>query len=326
MPKAIRIHKHGGPEVLKWEDCPMPEPGEGEVLIRQKAVGLNYIDIYNRTGLYPIQDFPAILGYEGSGVVEKLGPNCEIYKVGDRVAYAGGPMGSYARYRAIHEQWLAKIPDALNFEHAAGVMLKGLTAHYLVRRTFNVRPGVVVLIHAAAGGVGLLLTQWCKHLGASVIGTVGSKEKAELVKQNGCDVAILYKEEDIAKRVREVTDGRGVNVVYDSVGKDTFMASLDSLMHFGLLVSYGQSSGPVPPFDISLLSQKGSLFLTRPTLFHYKQQPAEHMVSCMELFGHVEKGVLRPVINHSYYLSDAARAHRELESRKTTGSTILVVD
>lgn len=324
MPKAIRIYTPGGPESMKWEEVPMPEPGQGEVLIRQTAIGLNYIDVYHRTGLYPLPA-PFTPGQEGVGIVEKVGEGCEYFKPGDRVAYAGGPVGAYAEYRTIPENILVSVPAGISDALAAGLMVKGLTAHFLVRRTFMVGKGHNVLVHAAAGGVGLLLCQWAKLLGANVIGTVGSEEKAELARQNGCDFPILYKSEDVVAKVLDYTEGKKCNVVYDSVGKDTFMQSLDCLMNFGLMVSYGQSSGKIPPFDISLLVQKGSLFLTRPSLMHYKADQAEYILSCNEMYDHVLAGRLKIHIKQTYYLSDAASAHRDLEARKTQGATVLVV-
>ena len=325
MPKAIRIYSPGGPEVMKWEEVETPTLAEGDVLVRQKAVGLNYIDIYHRSGLYPLT-YPTSIGVEGAGVVEAVGPAVIEFAPGDRVAYSGGPVGAYAQLRSIPEKFLVKIPDALTFEQAAALMVKGMTAHFLVRRTFAVAGGHTVLVHAAAGGVGLLLCQWAKHLGATVIGTVGSEEKAALAKANGCDYPIIYTKENIVEKVLEYTQGRKCNAVYDSVGKDTFMDSLDSLMHFGLMVSYGQSSGPIPPFDISLLVQKGSLFLTRPSVMHYKADRDEYVRSAEEIFDLALRGILKIYVKQSYYLSDAVSAHRDLEARKTQGATILLVD
>lgn len=323
MTKAIVIHTPGGPEVMKWEAVTLPPPGEGEVLIRHTAIGLNYIDVYYRTGLYPAPS-PFTPGMEASGVVVKCGPGVSLFKEGERVAYALGPLGAYSQERVIHEKYLMKLPDEISDQLAAGLMVKGLTAHYLVRRTFMLNKNHTILVHAAAGGVGLLLCQWAKYLGARVIGTVSSPEKAELAKQNGCEFPIIYKSENVVERVKEITGGRGVNVVYDSVGKDTFMDSLDCLMRFGMMVSYGQASGPIPPFDIGLLARKGSLFLTRPSLAHYKEDTQEYIVSCAEMFDLVLSGDLRIHIRQSYYLHDAPAAHRDLESRKTEGSTILI--
>ncbi len=323
MPKAIRIYQYGDPSVLKWEEVPIPEPGEGEVLIQQKAVGLNYIDVYHRTGLYPVPT-PFTPGIEGAGVVMACGKGTQYVSVGNRVAYAKGPPGSYSEWRTIKETDLVKLPDEISFEHAAGLMTKGTTAHMLLRRSFDLRANMTALIWAAAGGVGQFLCQWANALGATVIGAVGSEEKAEFARQNGCHHVILYRREDVVKRVRDITEGRGCNVVYDSVGQATFMQSLDCLGLFGLLVSYGQSSGPVPPFDISLLREKGSLFLTRPTLGDYKKIHGEYLLGAMEMLNHVMQGKIKIHIGQSYYLADAASAHRDLESRNTIGSTILI--
>lgn len=327
MPKAIFIDEPGGPEVLQWRDMQMPEPGEGEVLVRQHAVGLNYIDTYHRKGIYPVGDMPAIIGLEGAGVIEKVGSNCHFgFKEGQRICYAGGPLGAYAQYRTIPERNIVGIPDNMSFELAAGVMVKGLTAHFLVQRTFFVDQNTTMLVHAAAGGVGLLLCQWGKLLGARVIGTVGSPEKAELAKANGCDVPILYKEQNVVEQVRETTEGKGVNVVFDSVGKDTFMDSLDCLMPFGLMVSYGQSSGMAPAIDVNELQQRGSLFLTRPSLEHFIRDHAEYIVGCTMLLKLVSEGKLKINIKQSYFLKDAARAHAELESRQTTGASVFFTE
>lgn len=324
MIKAMRIHAPGGPEALRWEEVALGDPGQGEVRLRHTAIGVNFIDIYHRTGLYPLE-YPAIPGVEGVGVVERSGPGAAQFSPGDRVAYATAPSGAYATHRNIPEKLLVKLPDTIDDRTAAAVMLKGLTAHYLIQRTFIPRAGNTLLIHAAAGGVGLLLCQWAKHLGAVVIGTVGSAEKAAIAKEHGCDHVINYREEDFVARVKDITSGGKVNVVYDSVGKDTFMGSLDCLMHFGLMVSYGQSSGPVPPLDIALLAKKGSLFLTRPTLFHYKKDHAELLISASQLFELVGKKILNVRLGRTYPLAEAAKAQREIESRQTVGSTILTV-
>lgn len=324
MAKAIRIHAPGGPETLSYDEIPDPQPQAGELLLRQIAVGLNYIDVYHRTGLYPLPVYPATLGLEGSGEVIGIGEGVEGFAIGDRVAYGGGPMGAYADIRTIPAQFCAKIPRNLRPEIAAAVMVQGITAHFLLRRTFVVREGTVCLIHAAAGGVGSLLCQWAKLLGATVIGTVGTEEKAAHARAHGCDHTILYTEEDIAARVRDITGGEGVSVVYDSVGKDTFAASLDSLRIFGLLVSFGQASGPIPPFDISLLAAKGSLYVTRPSYMNYTQDNAEYHRAIEEVFSLVSTGTLKVHVGQSYYLSDAARAHRDLEARRTRGATILI--
>ena len=323
MPHAIRIHQTGGPEVLCWEEVDVPAPAAGEVTVRHHAVGLNFIDTYHRTGLYPLP-LPAGIGLEGAGVVEAVGDGVTEVKVGDRVAYAGGPVGAYAEVRNIPAHRLLKLPENIGFNTAAAMMLQGLTAAYLLRRTYRVQPGDAVLIHAAAGGVGLIACQWAKALGATVIGTVGSPAKAELARAHGCDHVINYSTENFTQRVREITGGEGVPVVYDGVGKDTFMGSLDSLRPLGMLVTYGNASGPVPPFDLLLLSQKGSLFVTRPTIVHYTAKRADLEALGTELFDVVGSGKVRIEVNQTYALKDAAQAHRDLEARKTTGSTILL--
>jgi len=323
MPHAIRIHQTGGPEVLRWEEVDLPAPEAGEATVRHHAVGLNFIDTYHRTGLYPLP-MPAGIGLEGAGVVEAVGAGVSEVKVGDRVAYAGGPVGAYAEVRNIPAHRLLKLPDSITFNTAAAMMLQGLTAAYLLRRTYRVQPGDAVLIHAAAGGVGLIACQWAKALGATVIGTVGSPAKAALAKAHGCDHVINYSTENFTQRVREITGGEGVPVVYDGVGKDTFMGSLDSLRPLGMLVTYGNASGPVPPFDLLLLSQKGSLFVTRPTIVHYTAKRADLEALGGELFDVVASGKVRIEVNQTYALKDAAQAHRDLEARKTTGSTILL--
>ncbi len=323
MSHAIRIHQTGGPEVLSWEEVDVPAPAAGEATVRHHAVGLNFIDTYHRTGLYPLP-LPAGIGLEGAGVVEAVGAGVTEVKVGDRVAYAGGPVGAYAEVRNIPAHRLLKLPDAIAFDTAAAMMLQGLTAAYLLRRTYRVQAGDAVLIHAAAGGVGLIACQWAKALGATVIGTVGSPAKAELAKAHGCDHVINYSTENFTQRVREITGGEGVPVVYDGVGKDTFMGSLDSLRPLGMMVSYGNASGPVPPFDLLLLSQKGSLFVTRPTIVHYTAKRADLEALGAELFDVVASGKVRIEVNQSYPLKDAAQAQRDLEARKTTGSTILL--
>lgn len=323
MPYAIRIHQTGGPEVLRWEAVDVPAPVEGEATVRQHAVGLNFIDTYHRSGLYPLT-LPAGIGLEGAGVVEAVGAGVTEVKVGDRVAYAGGPVGAYAEVRNIPAHRLLKLPDAIAFDTAAAMMLQGLTAAYLLRRTYRVQPGDTVLIHAAAGGVGLIACQWAKALGATVIGTVGSPAKAEIAKAHGCDHAINYSTEDFTRRVREITGGEGVPVVYDGVGKDTFMGSLDCLRPLGMMVTYGNASGPVPPLDVLLLSQKGSLFVTRPTIMNYTAKRADLEALGAELFEVVTAGKVRIEVNQTYALKDAAQAQRDLEARKTTGSTVLL--
>ena len=321
--KAIRIENHGGPEVMQWVDVEVGTPGAGEVLIRQEAVGLNYIDVYFRTGLYP-QEMPGALGMEGAGVVEAVGPGVDLVTVGDRVAYANRPIGAYAQKRIVPQEILVKLPDQISFEQAAGMMLQGLTVQYLVTDSYVVKPGDQVLLHAAAGGVGLIAVQWLKALGARVIGTVGSAEKAELAKSYGCDECIVYTQEDFVARTRELTGGKGVNVVYDSIGKDTFDGSLDCLAPRGTMVSFGNATGPVEPLNIATLAAKGSLKVTRPTLFAYVTERAmlEHM--CEDLFARVLSGQVKIEVNQTYPLKDVAQAHIDLESRKTTGSTVLI--
>ncbi len=323
MTKAIRIHEHGGPEVLRYEDVDLPAPGPGEVRLRQSAVGLNFIDVYHRTGLYPVK-LPSGIGMEAAGVVEETGEGVQTLKVGDRVAYASPPLGSYAEARNMPADRLVRIPDGIDDRQAAAMMLQGMTVEYLIRRTYPVKSGEVVLWHAAAGGVGLIACQWLKHLGATVIGTVGSEEKAALARSHGCDHTLNYRDEDIAARVREITGGAGVPVVYDSVGKDTFEASLDSLRPLGMLVSFGNASGPVPPFQAGILAQKGSLYFTRPTLMTYTAEREDLQASAAALFEVVQTGVVKIEVNQTYPLAETAQAHRDLEARKTTGSTVLL--
>lgn len=323
MPHAIRIHQTGGPEVLRWEEVAVGDPAPGEARVRHEAVGLNFIDTYHRSGLYPLP-LPSGIGLEGAGVVEAVGAGVTNVKVGDRVAYAGGPVGAYSQVRCLPADRLLKMPDSLDFHTGAAMMLQGLTSAYLLRRTYRVQPGDAVLIHAAAGGVGLIACQWAKALGATVIGTVSNEAKAALASAHGCEHIIYYTREDVARRVREITGGEGVAVVYDGVGKDTFMGSLDSLRTRGTMVSFGNASGPVVPFDPLLLSQKGSIFITRPTLAHYTAKRDELEALGGELFAAVTSGQVRIEINQRYALADAAQAHRDLEARKTTGSTILL--
>lgn len=323
MPYAIRIHQTGGPEVLHWEPVLVPAPAAGEVTVRHAAVGLNFIDVYHRTGLYPLP-LPSGIGLEAAGTVEAVGAGVEEFAVGDRVAYAGVPIGAYAESRNIPAHRLLKLPDEIAFDTAAAMMLQGLTAAYLLRRTYRVQAGDAVLIHAAAGGVGLIACQWAKALGATVIGTVGSAAKGELAKAHGCDHVIDYSREDFAARVREITGGAGVAVVYDGVGQDTFAGSLDSLRPMGMMVSYGNASGPVPPVDLIQLSQKGSLFITRPTLMTYTAKREDLLALGQELFAAVLAGQVKIAVNQRYALKDAAQAQRDLEARKTTGSTILI--
>ena len=323
MTHAIRIHKTGGPDVLSWDDVDIGDPGEGEIRLRQTAVGLNYLDTYHRSGLYPIGDLPAVIGSEGAGVVDAVGAGVSGRAAGDRVAYCMG-LGAYAEVRLIKAALVVKIPDRVTDEAAASMMLKGSTAQYLLRRTYAVQPGDTILFHAAAGGVGLIACQWAKHLGATVIGTVGSEEKAELARAHGCDHTILYGKENFVERVREITGGAGVPVVYDSVGKDTFMDSLDCLRPRGLLATFGQSSGKPDPLDVTMLTPKGSLYVTRPSLAHYVATRQELVETTDELFDVVAKGIVKIDVRQTYALADTAQAHRDLEGRKTTGSTVLL--
>lgn len=324
MNHAIRIYENGGPEALKWEPHETGEPGEGEVLVRHRAVGLNFIDVYHRTGLYPLPSLPATPGLEASGVVEAIGPGVTEFQEGDRVAYAGVPPGAYSQARCIPAHRLVKLPEAISFETGAAMMLKGMTARYLIRSCYPVKKGDTILIHAVSGGVGSIVSQWANHLGATVIGTVGSREKAEKARANGCLHPILYEKEDVAASVREITAGRGVDVVYDSVGQATFMKSLDCLRPMGTMVTFGQSSGPVPPLDTGILAAKGSLFLTRPSLMTYTAEREDLLAHAEDLFAAVEAGAVDIKVNQTYPLADASRAHRDLEGRKTTGSTILL--
>lgn len=323
MSHLIRFERTGGPEVLQWVEVDVPPPAAGEVQVRHHAVGLNYIDTYHRSGLYPLP-LPSGLGQEAAGVVEAVGEGVAELQLGDRVAYAGGPLGAYTERRNIAAQHLVKLPDSLSFEQGAAMMMQGLTAQYLLRRTYRVQPGDTILIHAAAGGVGLIVCQWAKALGATVIGTVSSDEKAALARQHGCDHAIISTREKVSERVRALTGGAGVNVVYDSIGKDTFLDSLACLRPLGMMVSFGNASGPVEAFDLGLLARMGSLFLTRPTLFTYTARREDLLAMADELFGVVASGQVRITINQRYPLQDAVTAHRDLEARRTTGSTVLI--
>lgn len=323
MPGVIRLHRTGGPEVLQWEDVQVGEPADGQARVRQTAVGVNFVDTYQRSGLYPVP-VPGGIGSEGAGVVEAVGPGVSYLRPGDRVAYAGGPPGSYAEVRLMPADRLVKLPEGISDRQAAAMMLKGMTVQYLIRRTYRVQPGETVLFHAAAGGVGLIACQWLKALGATVIGTVGSEQKAELARSHGCDHAIIYTREDFPGRVRELTGGQGVPVVYDSVGRSTFAGSLDCLRSLGLLVSFGNASGPVPPFDLGVLAQKGSLYVTRPTLFTYTASRADLEATAQDLFDVVLSGKVKIEINHTYALKDAAQVHGDLEGRKTTGSVVML--
>jgi NADPH2:quinone reductase len=322
MPYAVRIYEHGGPETMSWEEVEIGEPGPGEVRVRNTAVGLNYIDTYHRSGLYPMQ-LPMVLGSEGAGVIEKVGPKVKGFKAGDRVAYAQ-PIGAYAEVLLRPASRLVKIPAGIEDETAAAMMLKGMTAWYLCRRTYKVKKGDTVLVHAAAGGVGQILCQWTKYLGATVIGTVGAEAKAAAAKKAGCRHVIVTSKEKIPERVKAITKGKGVPVVYDGVGKDTFNDSLDCLSPLGMMVSFGNASGPVPPVNIGILAAKGSLFLTRPTLVNYTATPEDLATAARELFSVVKKGAVKIKVNQTYPLREAAQAHRDLQSRKTTGSTVLL--
>ena len=322
--RAICIHETGGAERLRWEEIEIAPPGSGEVLVRHTAVGVNYIDVYHRTGLYPVPGLPAVLGVEAAGVVEAIGPGVTTVETGERVTYAGGQLGAYAERARVPAERLVRLPASISDEQAAALMLKGLTAQYLLRRTHRVQRGDTILFHAAAGGVGLIACQWAKHLGATVIGTVGSDAKAPLARANGCDHVIVYTREHFPERVRALTGGAGVTVVYDSVGQATFDDSLDCLAPLGLMVSFGNASGPVPPVNPAILAMKGSLFLTRPTLVTYTAKREDLLAAAEELFGVVASGAVRVTINHRYPLAEAAAAHRALEQRGTTGSIVLI--
>lgn len=324
MTRAIRIHETGGPEVLRWEEVQVGSPGTGQVRLSQSVCGLNYIDVYGRSGLYPVAGFPAVLGMEAVGIVEELGEGVVDLAIGDRVAYAM-QIGAYAEERLINANQLVKIPDSIGDETAAAMMLKGLTAHYLLFRTYPVKTGDSILVYAAAGGVGLILCQWANLLGVNVIGCVGSEDKAELARQNGCHHTILYRDENIPERVREITGGEGVAAAYDSIGKATFEASLDSLRPFGVLATYGNASGPVAPFSPGILAPKGSLYVTRPTLGTHVSTRELLVEGTDRLLNVVGSGDVKIQINQSYDLSDCAEAHRALEARETTGCTVLKV-
>src|SRR6185437_4040753 len=324
MVAAVRVHKTGGPEVLTFEDIEVPAPGPGQVKIKQHACGVNFIDCYFRMGMYPSPvGLPFVAGNEGAGEVIAVGPGVTDLKVGDRVAYVV-PLGGYAAERLLPAERAVKVPANISYEQAAGMMLKGMTAEYLLNRTFKVGKGMTVLMHAAAGGVGLILCQWAKHLGATVIGTVGSKDKAALAKANGCDHTILYRDEDFAAKVKEITGGKLCDVVYDGIGKTTFPASLDCIKPLGMFVSFGSASGPIEAFNINILQTKGSLFATRPTLNHYAAKREDLVATAKDLFKVVGSGAVKIPINQKYPLKDAARAHKEMEGRDTTGSTILM--
>ncbi len=324
MVQAIRFAKTGGPEVLEWQPVDVGKPGPGQVRLKHSAVGLNYIDTYQRSGLYPMP-LPSGLGSEAAGMIEEVGPEVSGLKPGDRVAYAGGPLGAYSEARVMPADRLVPVPDGITDQEAAAMMLKGMTAWYLVRRTHPVKKGETILIHAAAGGVGLIVCQWAKHLGATVIGTVGDDEKAALAKRHGCDHPINYRREDFVARVAEITSGKKLPVVYDSVGKDTFYKSLDCIAPLGLMASFGQSSGAIGAVDIGILAGKGSLFLTRPTLNTYTATREDLLTAAKELFEVVSSGAVKIQVNQTYPLRNAAQAHRDLQDRKTTGSTVFTV-
>lgn len=324
MTKGIVIQNYGGPEVLIWQEIKVGEPGPGEVLIKHEAVGLNFIDVYHRSGLYPLEKLPAIPGMEAAGVVEAVGEGVTEVSPGDRVAYAGVPPGAYAQMRTIPAHRLVKLNAEISFQLGAAMMLQGMTARYLLHGCYKVAPGDWILIHAAAGGVGSIVCQWAKHLGATVIGTVGSAEKAQIARANGCEHPILYNQENFPQRVREITDGRGVDVVYDSVGQATFMHSLDCLRPMGTMVSFGQASGPLPPFEVATLGAKGSLFLTRPSLMAYTAKREDLLAHAADLMDVVASGVVKIAINRTYPLAEAARAHQDLEGRQTTGKSLLI--
>lgn len=323
MVHAIRIHEVGGPEKMKWEEVEVGAPGPGQIRLKNSAAGLNYIDTYHRTGLYKLP-LPLTLGMEGAGVVTAVGDGVTDIKVGDRVAYASAPLGSYSEERLMQADRVVVLPEGISDQTAAAIMLKGMTTEYLVLRTYKVKPGDTVLFHAAAGGVGLLFGQWAKALGATVIGTVGSEDKAKLAKAHGYDHVINYRTENFVERVKEITKGAGVPVVYDGVGKDTWGGSLDCLSPFGLMVSFGNASGPVPPFEIATLAGKGSLYVTRPTLVTYTAKRTDLVNSAKALFDVVMSGKVKVEVPQTYALKDAARAHADLEARKTTGSTLLL--
>lgn len=323
MTKAIRMRQVGGPEVMEYVDVDLPAPGPGEALVRHKACGLNYIDVYFRTGLYP-QPLPSGLGMEAAGIVEAVGPDVIHVKPGDRVAYAGRPIGAYAEARVMPAANLIRLPDGISFETAAAVMLQGLTVQYLFHRTFPLKGGETILFHAAAGGVGLIACQWARAIGVTMIGTVGSDEKAALAKAHGCTHVINYNTENFVERVREITEGKGVPVVYDSIGKDTFLGSLDCLSPLGMMVSFGNASGPVPEFSLNELASRGSLFITRPSLMSHTAKRSDLEQMAAQLFGMLESGKVKVDMRQRYQLSEVAQAHRDLEARKTTGSSLLI--
>ncbi|MSQ70973.1 MAG: quinone oxidoreductase [Betaproteobacteria bacterium] len=322
MTKAIRFHQQGGPDVLQWEEVEVGDPGPGEVRIRHQAVGLNFVDVYQRSGMYPMP-VPSSIGTEGAGVIEAVGSGVTALQAGDRAAYAGGPLGAYSEARVMPAARVLKLPEGISFDTAAAMMLKGLTSQYLLRQIYKVGPGDTIVFHAAAGGVGLIACQWAKSLGATVIGTVGSDEKASLARAHGCEHAIVYTRDNFVERVKEITGGAGVPVVYDSVGKDTVLQSVECLRRRGILVNFGNASGPVPPFDLRMLA-KGSLSLIRPAMIDFTFTRAELEAATAELFAIVESGKVKIAVKHRYPLKDAARAHADLAARKTTGSVVLL--
>ncbi len=324
MSKAIRIHNTGGAEVLSWEDHNPGNPEPGEVRIVQEAVGLNYIDVYHRSGLYPVPALPFVPGLEGAGIIDAVGDGVAGFVKGDRVAYAGVPLGAYSEVRCMPAHRLVKLPDEISTKQAAAMMLQGMTVRYLLKGCYDVQPGTTLLVHAASGGVGSIMCQWAKHIGAITIGTVGSFDKADIAKANGCTHTVLYREEDFEEQVKKLTRGRGVDVVYDSVGKTTFMKSLNCLRPMGTMVSFGQSSGPVDPFDLSLLAAKGSLFLTRPSLMNYTAERDALLIHAQDLFEVIVSGAVKITIFKEYQLKDAVQAHRDLEGRITSGSSVFL--
>jgi NADPH2:quinone reductase len=324
MTKAIRVHKTGGPEVLSWEDHNPGNPQPGEVRINQEAIGLNFIDVYHRTGLYPVPSLPVIPGLEGAGIVDAVGDGVTGLAKGDRVAYAGVPIGAYSEVRCIPAHRLVKLPDEISTKYAAAMMLQGMTARYLLKGCYDVQPGTTILVHAASGGVGSIMCQWARHIGAITIGTVGSLDKADQAKANGCTHTVLYREEDFEEEVKKFTRGQGVDVVYDSVGKTTFMKSLNCLRPMGTMVSFGKSSGPVEPVDLSLLAAKGSLFITRPSLMNYTAEREALLVHAQDLFEVIVSGAVKINIFKEYHLKDAVQAHQDLESRITSGSSVFL--
>ena len=321
--KAIRIYETGGPEILRYEDIDLPDPGPKEVRIRHTAIGLNFIDTYHRSGFYPVP-LPSGLGIEAAGIVEAVGDSVTSFKPGDRIAYGGSPVGAYSQAANVRASLLSKLPDNISDQQAGAMMVKGMTVRYLFKETYKLKAGDTILFHAAAGGVGLIACQWAKHLGVTLIGTVGSDEKAELARAHGCAHVINYRTENFVARVKDITGGKGVPVVYDGVGKDTFLGSLDCLRPRGLLASFGNASGPVDTFDLGLLAAKGSLYVTRPTLMHYTSTAADLAATANDLFDVVAKGIVKIEINQTYRLADAARGHADLEARKTTGASLLV--